>query len=173
MNKIRVELPASAKCLQQRYSSKLMKTGNMAILTVYQCKPKKNVCVLSSLHLSVELGGSEKKKLEKMEFYNKSKCGVDVADQMARQYSIEEDTRRWPVAVFYNILDLAGINAFVLYKKTNRSQGSRRDFLFEFATELREDYIVEDQAETLLLLDLSDYRQLLKTPKPRSVNNVK
>ena len=50
-----------------------MKTGNMAILTVYQCKPKKNVCVLSSLHMSVELGESEKKKQEKMEFYNKRK----------------------------------------------------------------------------------------------------
>ena len=119
MNKVRLELPASAKCLQQRYSSKLMKTGNMAILTVYQCKPKKNVCVLSSLDLSVELGKSEKKKLEKMEFY-KSKCGVDVADQMPRQYSIKAGTHQWPVAVFYNILDLAGTNAFVLYKKTNR-----------------------------------------------------
>ena len=27
MNKVRRELPASAKCLQQRYSSKLMKVG--------------------------------------------------------------------------------------------------------------------------------------------------
>ena len=34
MNKIRLELPSSAKCLQ-RYSSKLMNTGNMAALTVY------------------------------------------------------------------------------------------------------------------------------------------
>ena len=84
MNKVRLELPASAKCLQQRYSSKLMKTGDTAILTVYQCKPKKNVCVLSSLHMFVELGESEKKKPEKMEFYNKSKCGLDVADQMAQ-----------------------------------------------------------------------------------------
>ena len=92
----------------------------MAILTVYQCKPKKNLCVLSFLHLSVELGESEKKKQEKMEFYNKSKCGVDLADQMARQYSIKAGTRWWPIAVFHNILDLAGINAFVLYKKTNR-----------------------------------------------------
>ena len=58
-------------------------------------------------------------------------------------------------------------------KKQTGDKVSRRDFLFKFATELREDYIVEDQAETLLLLDLSDYRQLLKTPKPRSVNNVK
>ena len=120
MNKVRLKLPASAKCLQQCYSSKLMKTGDMAILTVYQCKPKKNVCVLSFLHMSVELGESEKKKPEKMKFYNKSKCGVDVADQIARQYSVKAGTRWWPIAVFYNILGLAGINAFVLYKKTNR-----------------------------------------------------
>ena len=37
-------------------------------------------------------------------------------------------------------------------KKTG-DKVSRRDFLFKLATELREDYIVEDQAETLLLLD--------------------
>ena len=57
-------------------------------------------------------------------------------------------------------------------KKTG-DKVSRRDFLFKLATELREDYIVEDQAETLLLLDLTNYQHLLKTPKPRSVNNVK
>ena len=84
MNKVRRELPVSAKCLQQRCSSKLMKAGDMATLTVYQCKPKKNVCILSSLHMAVELGKSEKKKSETVEFYNKTKCGVDVADQMAR-----------------------------------------------------------------------------------------
>ena len=117
MNKVRLELPASVKCLQQRYSSKLMKTGDMAILTVYQCKPKKNVCVLSSLHNFVEFGEAEKKKPEKMEFYNKRKCGLDMADQMARQYSVKASTHWWPIAVFYNILDLAGTNAFVLYKK--------------------------------------------------------
>ena len=117
MNKVRLELPASVKCLQQRYSSKLMKTGDIAILTVYQCKPKKNVCALSSLHMSVELGKSEKKKPEKMKFYNKRKCGLDVADQMARQYSVKAGTHWWPIAVFYNILDLADTNAFMLYKK--------------------------------------------------------
>ena len=173
MNKVRLELPASAKRSQERYSSKLTKTGDRAISTVYQCEPKKNVCVLSSLHMSVELGESEKKKPEKMEFYNKSKCDVDVANQMARQCSVKAGTRWWPVAVFYNILGLAGINAFVLHKKQTGDKISRRDFLFKFTTELREDYIVEDQAETLLLLNLTNYRHLLKTPKPRSLNNVK
>ena len=117
MNKVRLELPASAKCLKQCYSSKLMKAGDIATLTVYQSKPKKNVCVLSSLHMSVELGESKKKKPEKIKFYNKSKCGVDVADQMAWQYSVKAGTRRWPIAVFYNIRDFSGTNIFVLYKK--------------------------------------------------------
>ena len=125
MNKVRRELSSSSKCLQQRYSSKLMGAGNMTTLTVYQCQPKKNVYVLSSLHMSVELGKSDKKKPETVEFYDNSKCDVDVAivdvdDRMARQYSAKEGTRRCPVAVFYNILDLAGINAFVVYKKANR-----------------------------------------------------
>ena len=59
-------------------------------------------------------------KLETVEFYNETNYGVDVTDQMARQYSVKAGSRRWPLAAFYNILDLAGINAFVLYKKANR-----------------------------------------------------
>ena len=90
-----------------------------------------------------ELGESEKKKSETVEFHNMTKCRVDVADQMARQYSVKADTPRWSVAVFYNILDLSGINAFVLYKKRTGDKNSRRDFLFKLATELREDCIVE------------------------------
>ena len=67
--------------------------------------------------MSVDLGESEKKKPKAVEFSNKTKCDVNVADQMVRQYSDKAGTRRWLVAVFYNILDLAGINALVLYKK--------------------------------------------------------
>ena len=147
----------------------------MATPTVYWCNPKKNVCVRSPLHMFVELGESEKKNRETVEFYNKTKYSVDMADQMARQYSVKADTRRWPVAVFYNILDLAAINVFVLHKKQTGNKVSRRDFLFKLATELQ--YVkttsLKDEAETLLFLDLTHYRQLLKKPKPRSVNSVK
>ena len=134
INKVARELPASAKCLRQRSFSKLMKTGDMATLIVYQGKPKKNVWTLSFLHMSVELGESQKKTPETVEFYNKTKCGVDVVDQMVRQYSFKAGTRRWPVAAFDNILDLAGINAFVLYKKKTGDKVSRRSFLFKLAT---------------------------------------
>jgi hypothetical protein len=47
-------------------------------------------------------------------------------DQMSRQYSVSAATRRWPVSVFYNILNLAAINSWVLFKTINNSQISRR-----------------------------------------------
>ena len=124
----------------------------MVTLIVYQRKPKKNVCVFSSLHMSTELDESEKNKSKRVKFYNKTKCGVDVADQMARQYSVKAGTRRWPVAVFFNILDLAGINAFMFYKKRTGDKVSRRDFLFKLATQLREDYIVENTSRNATIV---------------------
>jgi len=38
--------------------------------------------------------------------------------------------------VFYNILDLAGINAWVLYKETTGENISRKDFLFQLGEKL-------------------------------------
>ena len=60
-----------------------------------------------------------------MEFYKKTKCAVDVADQMAGQYSVKASTHWWPVAVLYNILDLADIYGVVLYKKGTGDKVSR------------------------------------------------
>ena len=45
VNKFQRELPPSAKTTQAtRYLSVLLKAGDVAKLTIYQCKPKKNVC---------------------------------------------------------------------------------------------------------------------------------
>ena len=94
INKVRRELPSLAKTTQATgYSSVLVKADDVATLTIYQCKRKQNVCVLSSLHMSVGVDSTEKRKPEiynklKIEFYNKTKCGLNVADQMTRQYSV-------------------------------------------------------------------------------------
>ena len=73
------------------------------------CKPKKNVCILSFLHLCSGIDSAEKKKPETVRFRNKTECSVDVADQMACQYCIKGGTR----AVFC-MLDLACTNAISL-----------------------------------------------------------
>ena len=119
--------------------------------------------------MSVEVGESEKKKPETVEFYNKIKCGVYVADQMFRQYPVKAGARRWLIAVFYNILDLAGINAFVLYKKRTGDNVSRRGFLFSLDAELREDYIVERSSKNSTIARPHSLSIAHKKPKPRTI----
>ena len=61
--------------------------------------------------------------------YNETKCSVNSLDQMCKAYSVKSGVRRWPLACFFNMLDLAGINAFILYKKVTGQRLSRRQFL--------------------------------------------
>lgn len=71
-----------------------------------------------------------------MKFYNATKFGVDVIDQMAKKYSVKAPSRRWPVQVFYNILDLAAINSWILYKKLSQKKISRKKYILDLAREL-------------------------------------
>ncbi|QQP40121.1 Uncharacterized protein FKW44_014061, partial [Caligus rogercresseyi] len=85
--------------------------------------------VMSSLHPTVSISEKKKKKPETIEYYNHTKFGVDSLDQMCRLYSTK-------MAVFNNILDIAGINAWILYKETQQDKITRRQFLQELAMEL-------------------------------------
>ena len=62
-------------------------------------------------------------------------------DQMARAYSVKGGTCRWPVAVFYNILDLAGFNAHVLFKECTSSKIGWSKFMQLLAEELKAEFI--------------------------------
>lgn len=62
-------------------------------------------------------------------YYNNIKFGVDVLDQMDRAYSVKGGTHRWTVALVYNILDLAGTNAHMLYKECTSSKIVWRKFM--------------------------------------------
>lgn len=53
---------------------------------------------------------------------------------MARKYSTKVSSRRWPLQVFYNILDLAATNALVLYREVTGTKISWRDFLLKLIT---------------------------------------
>lgn len=61
--------------------------------------------------------------------------------QLARMYSVRAATRKWPVAVFYNILDLAAVNAYILYKACTGWTGKTRLFLSFLSQELRCQFI--------------------------------
>ena len=72
---------------------------------------------------------NEKKNPELILFYNANKVGVDCFDQMACLCTTRSASRRWPVAVWGNILDIAAINSYVLYKRVTSNRITRRQFI--------------------------------------------
>lgn len=108
------------------------------------CKPMKTISVLSTLHLSVGTSTRRKKTPESLTFYNSTKVGVNVLDRHARMYRVNGGSQRWPMAVFYNVLDLAAINAYVLYKESmwDTMRYTRREFILNLASALRANYVM-------------------------------
>ena len=103
--------------------------------------PKKNyvVTLLSSMHSQPSVDQTSiSKKPEVILFYNKTKGGVDTLDQMARTYSCKRMTRRWPLVIFYNMLNISAINAFIIGKQLGleSAKKGRRKFLIQLAKEL-------------------------------------
>ena len=117
------------------FSSNLYKSENCT-LTVYKSKPNVKVLLPSIKHTSIQVEDNYKRVPETIAFYNKTKFGVDVIDQMAHKYSVKAGSFPWPLQVFFDILDLAAINAWILYKECTRSKISSKEFIFCLAKEL-------------------------------------
>ena len=69
--------------------------------------------------------------------YNKTKGAVDTLDKMCANYTSKRKTNRWPIVVFSNILDISGVNSFVLFISINlqwkrKCDDRRRIFLENF-----------------------------------------
>lgn len=82
-----------------RFSTLLYRSKN-CVLTIYKSKPNKRVAVLSSKYKFVKIDKSNRKMLpDSIQFYNKTKFGVDMTDQMARKYTVKSSSRRWPLQI--------------------------------------------------------------------------
>ena len=86
-------------------------------------------------HVSIDKNHT-KKRPKTVKYYNETEAGFDVLDQMSRYNTCKSTTRRWPVASFFNLIDCACINAFILYKEVTKSLISRRQFLLGLVKEL-------------------------------------
>ena len=105
-------------------------------VTIVKYNPKKNksVVLLSTLHRDGSID-EETGKPEIITYYNQSKGGVDTLDQLIRCYSCKGKPNRWPVALFYNMLDIAAYNSYLLYANRHpefrmaHKKQARREFL--------------------------------------------
>lgn len=108
-------------------------------LVSFKSKKTKIVSLLSTMHEQPEIN-CRTKKPEIIETYNATKGGVDSLDQMCKNYSCKRRTARWPLIIFYDMLDISGTNSFVIYthnaSKHKRKVYTRCDYLIELAEEL-------------------------------------
>lgn len=70
--------------------------------------------------------------------YNKFKCGIDVIDQTINSYTVRRRTNRWPMNLFYFILDVAITNSYTLCKNLDiLSQNcQKREFMERLGLEI-------------------------------------
>ncbi|XP_054746656.1 piggyBac transposable element-derived protein 3-like [Anastrepha obliqua] len=111
--------------------------GEMTLLS-FVPKQNRSVCLISTFHHSIETN-QNKKKPEVISFYNETKSGVDVLDMKCAVFTSSRKTRRWPLAMFYRLVNIANVNSFIVYMSYSGTQMTTR---FEFTKRLAHELIV-------------------------------
>ncbi|XP_072392132.1 uncharacterized protein [Diabrotica undecimpunctata] len=93
--------------------------------------------------------------------YNSTKGAVDTVDQICSSYTTQRITRRWPLALFFKILDIASINSKIIYDANNESQKliRRRKYLNDLAFELMGSHLKKRAQLNKLLSDIQTILQ--------------
>ena len=104
--------------------------SSKTFLFSFKAKKEKTFIMLSCFYSNIQINNS---KPEVIHFYNRTKWGLDTTDQMAYKYSTKSSSRRWPLQVFCNILDLSAINPFTLFNDVTNSKESQCNFLLSLS----------------------------------------
>nr|XP_014098913.1 uncharacterized protein LOC106623819 [Bactrocera oleae] len=111
-------------------------------VTMCSYDPKKNkaVILISTMHSDISVGDDAKRKPELINFYKKYKAGVDTMDKMVRRYTSQQRSSRWPMAMFFNMLDTSSLAAYIIYYENNKitvkKTTERRQFMRKLSEEL-------------------------------------
>ena len=99
-------------------------------MTLISHVPKKNkaVCLVSSMHHSESIDEYTGKP-EIIAYYNSTKGGVDEIDKKCSIYTCSRRSRRWPMVIFYRMLDISTVNAHVLYQADGTNTIERGQFI--------------------------------------------
>ena len=83
-------------------------------LLCHQASKNKKMQILTTIHHNPSV--LEKSKSDIQMFYNATKGGVDTFDQLCANTSCIRSTRRWPLCFFFNIVNLAFSNSYILHQ---------------------------------------------------------
>jgi hypothetical protein len=111
---------------------------NRIMLASYMPKRNKNVLMMSSFHAKNETSDREDKKPQVILDYNMGKGGVDVMDSRIEDYTCRRKTNRYPLLYFFNMLDVATLNGFIIMHSLGY-EGTRMNFIKDVADQLAQE----------------------------------
>ncbi|XP_028982645.1 uncharacterized protein LOC114841719 [Diachasma alloeum] len=99
------------------------------ILVSFTPERNKVMLLVSSLHETAGIN-SDTGQPEVLTMYKETKGGTKGFDQFCREYTTARKTHRWPMRLWYTMLDQAGVNAMILYNSNSANRTlTRGDFL--------------------------------------------
>uniref|UniRef100_A0A1B6DPN4 PiggyBac transposable element-derived protein domain-containing protein n=1 Tax=Clastoptera arizonana TaxID=38151 RepID=A0A1B6DPN4_9HEMI len=116
--------------------------GNVLIINFRQAITRKPVFLISTAtHAEDIMVWSKKSKVVGVKpvvinKYNQFIGGVNVSDKQAYHNSCNRRTSKYWKKIFFNVIDIALFNAFVLYKLNTDKPISRRDFIISIVESL-------------------------------------
>lgn len=126
-------IPQAAKATENRTKkdTRVYYDDNGTVLVSFWDKGTKPVLLLDTFNPTVPVPDVGEKP-STVKFYNETKSGVDVADKRVRGLSCKRKCRRWPFAIFSNMVDVAGNNGSILYysRRLNVVQKSEQHYTF-------------------------------------------
>ncbi|UYV70295.1 hypothetical protein LAZ67_7002440 [Cordylochernes scorpioides] len=98
----------------------------------------------------------KKKKIRKPDIimdYNLTKGGVDTIDQMVSNFSTSRRSRRWPLALFYALLDITALNSYIIfnYQIDKKDQKERSTFIVDLGRSLIDEHLATRNLNSLPL----------------------
>ena len=167
----KVMLPDKRRAIE----SSIFRFTSDITLVSYVPKKGKAVILLSSQHQDAEISNDEHFKSKPIMIldYNKTKCGVDLVDQMIEEYTVRRKTRRWPFALFMNMIEISLLNAYVVWKASfPMKKETRIHFLESLALELVNEHVSRRSEKTLKRSVKQNVSCIMNNIRPASASSA-
>ncbi|XP_046670964.1 piggyBac transposable element-derived protein 4-like [Homalodisca vitripennis] len=141
-----------------------------ATLVSYVPRKNKAVIALSTMHKVGEIDPStgDKQKPVIITTYIETKFGVDILDKMCKQYDTARNSRRWPLTIFFHLLNVGGVNALNIYRANHNNENViRYKYLSTRALDLMKPAIHRRISITTLPKEIQERGKLLLGIKDR------
>uniref|UniRef100_A0A1B6KLU3 PiggyBac transposable element-derived protein domain-containing protein n=1 Tax=Graphocephala atropunctata TaxID=36148 RepID=A0A1B6KLU3_9HEMI len=153
---VRLNKPEIPRCLlfmknRAIGDSRFIFNGTTTLVSV-KVKSNKVICLTSTMHEGTEIE-PQSGKPSIVHHYNQTKVGVDCFDQMCSVMSCSRKTKRWPLCLFFGMMNMAFINSYVIYNRRLASKGetlvSRKCFMEELYKGLTTPWLEERLRQVL------------------------